>query len=103
VREERSEIEAIRKANKLPDDRTGERAYREAVGPRARVRGYAGGSASGVTFVTPARWVPARAWEGGQRIIRFCKTGESAKSYNAEADDPDWVPARAWEGAGVYL
>jgi len=24
-----------------------------------------------------------------QRIIRFCKTGESAKSYNAEADDPD--------------
>ena len=28
---ELSEIEAIRKANKLPDDRTGERAYREAT------------------------------------------------------------------------
>jgi len=35
-----------------------------------------------------------------QRIIRFCKTGESAKSYNAEADDPDDDLAAWARGAG---
>ena len=75
----------------------------DAARAHRRIQDSGGGHGALCKVCTELPWLDLLAWtqrevgEGvglaqpnvRQRIIRFCKTGESAKSYNAEADDPE--------------